>query len=111
LNIIANMITTKGSKRAFHNRGKGLFSYDNLFFFSLLLPLAIVLPAFIINFSPELVIAVVLLLGSLAFRIFSIVPKVSCSHCKAKGACPHYSLLHAVRKRLMAVTASGRNRG
>ncbi|MEJ2665446.1 MAG: hypothetical protein P8107_15640, partial [Spirochaetia bacterium] len=61
LNIIANMITTKVSKRAFHNRGKGLFSYDNLFFFSLLLPLAIVLPAFIINFSPELVIAVVLL--------------------------------------------------
>ncbi|MBN1799138.1 MAG: hypothetical protein JW822_11205 [Spirochaetales bacterium] len=96
LNIISVMITTKGTGKNFKTRAKGFSSYDSFFWFSMVLPFPLVLPAFIINFSIQLVIACVLLSASLAFRLFYIIPNISCAHCKAKTKCSHYKKIKAI---------------
>ena len=89
LHIISAMITTKGTGKQFKTRTKGLLSYDSIFWLSMLLPLPLVLPAFLINLSIQLVIACVLLSGSIAFRVANISPKLSCIHCRAKTKRSH----------------------
>jgi hypothetical protein len=109
LNIIANLITVKGSAMLFKARTKGPFSFDSLFTVGLLLPFVLIIPGFIFNFSFGLLAGLLLLLGSLGFRIFYLLPRISCSHCKARGGCPNYTRFQTLRKRLLSFTASGRN--
>jgi hypothetical protein len=95
LNIVSVMITTKGSGKNFKTRAQSFSSYDSVFWLSILLPLPLVLPAFIINFSIKLLIACMLLLASIAFRLFYLIPNISCAHCKAKTKCSHYRKMKA----------------
>jgi hypothetical protein len=89
LNIIANLITTKGNVKCFVKRNEGLVSHNNLIKLSLYLPFILILPAFFINLSIGLIIISFLLIGSIAFRLIYLIPVISCGHCRVKAQCPN----------------------
>jgi hypothetical protein len=99
LNIISAMITVKGTGKNFKKRTRGIFCHDNIFWLIMLFPLPAVIPAFIINFSVQLLLAGILHASSLFFRIAYIVPQISCEHCRAHNDCTHYQKIRVYARK------------
>ncbi len=89
LNIFSKKITKEGSAENFPNRGKGLFCHNNLYMAALLIPIIVIIPALVINFSLFLLAIFLEVIGLLLFRIFVVFQKIACVHCRAKKVCPN----------------------
>ena len=88
LNLFSRRIAKAGNQQTFNQRGKGLFCPNNLYMAALILPILVMIPALIANFSMTLLVVFIVLLGLLLFRFFIIFPKIACLHCRAKFKCP-----------------------
>jgi hypothetical protein len=89
LNMVSRKIAKKGNTADFAKRSKGVFCPNNLYLAALIIPLIIIIPALILNFSIALLIIAILILGLLLFRLFTLVPRMACSHCRANDTCPN----------------------
>ncbi|MFX0076718.1 MAG: hypothetical protein ACFE96_14840 [Candidatus Hermodarchaeota archaeon] len=88
LNKISRKIAKEGRQEDFPKRAEGFFCYNNIYMVTLFFPIVASLPAFFFNFSPSLLILVLVVVGLLVFRFFVIFPKIACLHCNAKFTCP-----------------------
>lgn len=79
----------KGDIRDFPKRAKGIVCPNNLYLAALAIPIILMVPALIINFSLPVLIILLVVLGLLIFRFFFIFPKIACVHCRAKNICPN----------------------
>jgi hypothetical protein len=59
-----------------------------LYLVALVVPIIVMIPALIINFSIPLLILFLVVVGLLVFRFFVIFSKIACIHCYAKYKCP-----------------------
>jgi len=89
LNILARKVFPDGDINNFGNRGKGILCHNNLYLSAKVLPLLIILPFLLINFSITLLILFLLIMGLMLFRVFYIFQKIACNHCLAKNICPN----------------------
>lgn len=88
LNIVSRRLAKEGNIKDFPNRGKGLFCPNNLYIASLVIPIAAIIPALILNFSFLVLTILLIVVGLLIFRFFVIFPKIACVHCRSKNVCP-----------------------
>lgn len=89
LNIVAKKVARAGTTKNFANRGAGLLCHNNLYMAAKIFPLLAMLPGLILNFSPELLVIFLAVVGLLLLRVFFIFPKVACVHCLSKNICPN----------------------
>jgi hypothetical protein len=89
LNTVSRKLAREGSVQDFSQRAKGLLCPNNLYIASLAVPIVLLIPALIINFSFILLGIFLVLVGLLLFRFFIVFPKVACGHCRAKNICPN----------------------
>jgi hypothetical protein len=89
LNIVSRKIAKEGDINHFGDRAKGYLSHNKLYMGALFIPIVVMIPALIINFSVDLLIFFILVIFLLLFRMFIVFPKVSCVHCSAKYRCPN----------------------
>lgn len=88
LNVISKKIAKEGNPENFPKRAKGLFCYNNLYVAALVIPIIVMIPGLIFNFSFLILAILFILVGLLLFRFFVIFPKIACLHCYAKYKCP-----------------------
>jgi hypothetical protein len=88
LNLLSRKITKAGHQKNFAKRAGGVFCQNNLYLASLVVPIAAMIPAIVINFSASLLTVFWALVALLLFRFFVIFPRIACLHCRAKSACP-----------------------
>jgi hypothetical protein len=88
LNVVSRKVARAGIIEDFARRAEGVLSPNNLYVASLLLPVAVIVPALIINFSWGLLGIWMIIIALLIFRFFVIFPKLACIHCQAKYKCP-----------------------
>jgi hypothetical protein len=88
LNLLSRKISKAGDTRYFGNRAKGTFCPNNLYIASLVVPIVAMIPALILNFSPVVLVILLIVAGLLVFRFFVIFPRIACIHCRAKNICP-----------------------
>ncbi|MHA2174990.1 MAG: hypothetical protein ACXACP_13185 [Candidatus Hodarchaeales archaeon] len=89
LNLISRRIAKEGDTANFPNRAKGILCHNNLYLASFILPLLIMLPALVLNFTIPILVLFISIVGLLLFRFFFVFPKISCNHCRAKKNCPN----------------------
>ena len=89
MSVVSRKLVREGNVRDFSQRAKGLLCPNNLYIAGLALPIVLLIPALIINFSFLPLGILVMLIGLLAFRFFIVFPKVACGHCRAKNICPN----------------------
>jgi hypothetical protein len=88
LNLVSRMVAKEGNVKDFPSRAKGVFCPNNLYIASLVIPIIVMIPALIMNFSFLVLAILIIVIGLLAFRFFVIFPKIACVHCRAKNVCP-----------------------
>jgi hypothetical protein len=88
LNLFSKKIAKEGDLKDFPKRAEGLFCPNNLYLVSLIVPILVMIPALIVNFSVVLLLILLAVVGLLLFRFFIIFPKIACLHCRAKYECP-----------------------
>jgi len=88
LNLVSRRVAKEGSVKAFSNRAKGPFCPNNLYIASLVIPILVIIPALIIDFSLPVLVILLILVGLLLFRFFVIFPKIACIHCRTQNICP-----------------------
>jgi hypothetical protein len=88
LNLVSRKVAREGSIKAFSNRAKGPFCPNNLYIASLVVPILGIIPALILDFSPLVIVILLVLVGLLVFRFFMLFPKIACVHCRAQNICP-----------------------
>ena len=88
LNLISRRVAKEGNVKEFPSRAKGMFCPNNLYLASLVIPIIVMIPALIINFSFLVLAILIIVIGLLVFRFFVIFPKIACVHCRAKNVCP-----------------------
>ena len=88
LNLVSRKVAKAGNTNSFSNRAKGFLCPNNLYIFSLVIPIIAVIPALIINFRFGLLAILLIIVGLLVFRFFVIFPKIACVHCRAQKICP-----------------------
>jgi hypothetical protein len=89
MNLVSRKLAKEGNVREFSRRAKGLLCPNNLYIASLALPVVLLIPALVINFSFLPLGILIILIGLLVFRFFVIFPKVACGHCRARNVCPN----------------------
>jgi hypothetical protein len=89
MNVVSAKIAKKGNIEDFPKRARGIFSHNNMYIASLALPIVVLIPALIINFSFLLLAIFIVVLGLLLFRFFVLFTRVVCIHCSAKNICPN----------------------
>lgn len=89
LNLIARRITKPGDPARFSARASGLLCHNNLYLASLIVPVVVLLPALVANFTALLLAMWAAVVGLLMFRFFVIFSMMACLHCKAKFDCPN----------------------
>jgi hypothetical protein len=89
MNIVSRRIAKKGDLKQFPNRSKGLFSHNNLYMASLMIPIVAIVPALVLNFSPLILALLIAIVGLLLFRIFFLFKRGACVYCAAKKQCPN----------------------
>ena len=88
-NLISRKIAKEGDLKDFRKRGQGMFCHNNLYLAALAIPIIVMVPALIMNFS-FLVLGLWLgVIALLLFRFFVVFTKVACIHCRAKNECPN----------------------
>jgi len=88
LNVASKKIAKEGNSEDFPKRAEGLFCFNNLYVAALVIPIIVMIPGLILNFSYVLLAIFLFLVGLLLFRFFVIFPKIACLHCYAKYKCP-----------------------
>ncbi len=88
LNVVSRKIAKEGNVKAFPSRAQGLFCPNNLYIASLVIPIIVIVPALILNFSFPVLAILLVVVGLLLFRFFVVFPKMACVHCRAKNVCP-----------------------
>lgn len=89
LNLLSRRVARKGKLKDFSSRGRGPFCHNNLYMAALIMPVAAIVPALVLNFSPGLLAILIVLVALLLVRIFVVFKKVACVHCAAKKECPN----------------------
>ncbi len=98
LNVVSQRFAKEGDPKRFAQRAEGLLCPNNLYLFSLVLPILALIPALILGFSWPLLVILAGLLALLLYRFFVIFPRVACIHCYAKHQCPQAEAM-GVRER------------
>lgn len=88
LNVVSRKVAKEGNVKAFPGRAKGLFCPNNLYMASLVIPIIVIIPALVLNFSFLVLAILLVVVGLLLFRFFVIFPKIACVHCRAQNVCP-----------------------
>lgn len=89
LNLFSRQIARPGEIQAFASRGQGLLCPNNLYLAALALPILLLIPGLVLNFSWLLLGIWLATVALLLARVFVIFPKVACVHCRAKHICPN----------------------
>jgi hypothetical protein len=89
LNLISQKIARPGNIKDFSTRSSGPFCPNNLYLAALAIPIILMIPALIINFTFLALIILLVVIGLLVFRFFIIFTKIACLHCRAKNICPN----------------------
>jgi hypothetical protein len=97
LNIFSRKIAKKGNVKKFGNRAGGL-SHNKLYMGSLIVPIIILIPALIINFSIILAILFICVILLLIYRMAVVFQKYACVHCRAKNICPNAQAMGLANK-------------
>ena len=93
LNVVSAKWAAAGKSEDFTKRAEGLFCPNNLYLASLVLPILVLIPSLIVNFSWGVLVIWVSMIGLLVFRFFVIFPKLACLHCLAKYRCPQAGMM------------------
>jgi len=88
MNMVSRKVAKKGDVKDFPRRAKGPFCPNNLYIASLVIPIMVMIPALVLNFSVPVLAILLIVVGLLLFRFFVIFPKIACVHCRAKNVCP-----------------------
>ena len=89
MNLVSRWVAREGDVKDFAQRGEGLLSHNNLYMAAKILPIVVMIPALILNFSALLLVIFLAVVGLLLFRMFVLFPKIACVHCRAKNICPN----------------------
>jgi hypothetical protein len=89
LNVISKKIAKAGDIKEFPKRGEGLFCHNNLYMAAKIIPIIVMIPALILNFSVLLLALFLSVVGLMLLRVFVVFPKIACVHCRAKKVCPN----------------------
>jgi hypothetical protein len=89
MNIVAKRIGRQGRPEDFPTRAQGLLCHNNLYLAALALPIVLMIPALILNFSTVLLALWLAVVGLLLLRFFVMLPRLVCVHCQAKTECPN----------------------
>jgi hypothetical protein len=89
LNLISRKVAKQGDLKDFPNRAKGILCHNNMYIASLVLPIIVMIPALIINFSWLVLTLLLVVVTLLLFRFFIMFTKIVCLHCAAKNICPN----------------------
>jgi hypothetical protein len=89
LNLISRKVAKQGDIKDFPNRAKGILCHNNMYIASLVLPIIVMIPALIINFSWLVLTLLLVVVTLLLFRFFIMFTKIVCLHCAAKNICPN----------------------
>jgi len=89
LNVISKKIARAGEIKDFPKRGEGLFCHNNLYMAAKIIPIIVMIPALILNFSILLLTFFLSVVGLMLFRVFVVFPKIACIHCRAMNVCPN----------------------
>lgn len=87
LNIVSKKIAKEGDIKHFGDRAFGYLSHNKLYMGALFIPIIVLIPALILNFSIVLLLIFLIVLGLLLFRFFVVFKKTACPHCSAKYRC------------------------
>lgn len=88
LNVISWKMAGVGDVNKFERRAKGPFCSNNLYIASMVIPIIVMIPALVINFSFIILVLLLVIIALLVFRFFVIFSKIACLHCRAKNICP-----------------------
>jgi hypothetical protein len=89
LNVISQKVAKEGDIKDFPKRAEGRFCHNNLYMAAKIVPIVVMIPALILNFSFPLLVIFLAVVGLLLLRIFVIFPKIACVHCRAMNVCPN----------------------
>jgi hypothetical protein len=89
MNRVSRRIAKEGNVEDFPKRAGGPLSHNKFYMGSLIFPIVAILPALVLNFSVELLLVWLAVLGLMLFRVFYVFKKVACVHCMAKKRCPN----------------------
>ncbi len=89
LNLVSRRFAKEGKAKDFSNRAKGAFCPNNLYIAGFVIPIVVLVPAIILNFSYIVLGILLAMVGLLAFRFFVLFRKIACGHCRAKNICPN----------------------
>ncbi len=89
LNVVSRRFAKEGNIKDFSKRAKGILCPNNLYIAGFIIPIIVLIPALILNFSYIVLGILLVMVGLLAFRFFILFPKVACGHCRAKNICPN----------------------
>lgn len=88
LNVLSRRFAREGNPSSFGQRAQGLLCPNNLYVFSLAIPILGGIPLLIAAFSLPVFILEVFLFVLLATRFLYIIPRIACVHCLSKFICP-----------------------
>jgi hypothetical protein len=89
LNLVSRKLAKEGNVGDFSRRAGGMLCPNNLYIAGLVLPILLIIPALVINFSWVALGIMLIIIGLLVFRFFIIFPKIACGHCQAIDICPN----------------------
>ena len=89
LNLVSARFSAPRDPDRFSERARGILCHNNLYMAALVLPLLLILPGLVADFSIALLALFVILAALLAFRMFVLFTRVACVHCAAKRHCPN----------------------
>lgn len=88
LNVVSRKVAKEGRVEDFKKRAQGLLCPNNLYIASLAIPVIVMIPALVLNFSFFVLAILLVVVALLLFRFFVIFPRIACVHCRAKNVCP-----------------------
>jgi hypothetical protein len=94
LNLVSARVAPRRDPDRFPERARGALCHNNLYMAALGLPLLLMLPGLVADFSVLLLGLFLTLVALLALRVFVLFARVACAHCAAKGACPNAQAMH-----------------
>jgi hypothetical protein len=89
MNLVSRKIAKEGNLKDFKNRAGRPLSHNKLYMGALIIPIAALVPALIINFSLMLLMLLLIVIGLFLFRMLVVFRKTACAHCRAKKMCPN----------------------
>jgi hypothetical protein len=89
LNLVSARLAAPRDLNRFPERARGVLCHNNLYMAALGLPLLLMLPGMVADFSIPLLALFLMLVALLAFRLFVLFTRMACLHCVAKRHCPN----------------------